>query len=65
MNKEKPIVDTPKDREKLEETVKAAEHLIALLKQFRVPISNNTIRAVDKARKYLQETKSTKKTFSS
>lgn len=61
MNKGKPIVDTPKDREKLEETVKAAEDLIALLKQFRVPISNNTIRAVDKARKYLQETKSIKK----
>ena len=64
MSKEKPIVDTPADRENLEETVKAAEDMIALLKQFRVPISNNTIRAVNKARKYLNETKSSKKTVS-
>jgi hypothetical protein len=64
MSKEKPIVDTPGDREKLEETVKAAEDMIALLKQFRVPISNNTIRAVNKARKYLNKTKSSKKTVS-
>ena len=64
MSKEKPIVDTSGDREKLEETVKAAEDMIALLKQFRVPISNNTIRAVNKARKYLNETKSSKKTVS-
>ena len=64
MSKGKPIADTPKDRENLEETVKAAEDLIALLKQFKVPISNTTVRAVDKARKYLQETKSIKKTVS-
>ena len=64
MSKEKPIVDTPADRENLEETVKAAEDMIALLKQFRVPISNETIRAVNKARKYLNETKASKKTVS-
>lgn len=63
MSKGKPIVDMPKDREKLEETVKAAEDLIALLKQFRVPISHDTIRAIAKARKYLDETKATKKTI--
>ena len=53
MRKGKLPVNTPEDREKLKETVKAAEDMIALLKQFRVPINNNTIRAVNKARKYL------------
>ncbi len=55
MRKGKLPVNTPEDREKLKETVKAAEDMIALLKQFRVPINNNTIRAVNKARKYLND----------
>jgi hypothetical protein len=61
MRKAKPLISTPEDREKLEETVKAAEDMIALLKQFEVPIDRNTVRAINKARKYLNETESNEK----
>ena len=44
------------DREKLEETVKAAEDLIALLKQFKVPVDKNIIRKVHEVRNHLNET---------
>ena len=52
---------THEDREKLEVTVKAAEDLIELLKQFKVPVDKNIIRRVDEARKHLKETESTRK----
>jgi hypothetical protein len=58
MRKGKRLAHTTEDREKLEETVKAAEAMIALLKQFGVPVNGNWIRAVDKARTHLNETKS-------
>ncbi len=53
--------NTPEDREKLEEIVKAAEDIIAMLKQIRVPIKKSNIRGVNEARKYLNETESIKK----
>jgi hypothetical protein len=56
MRKGKLFTSTSEDREKLEETVKAAEDMIALLKQFKVPINKSSIRAVNKAREYLDET---------
>lgn len=46
------------DREKLAETMKAAEATIALLEQFGVPVNSTWIRAINKARKQLNETKS-------
>jgi hypothetical protein len=45
------------DPENLEKTVKAAEDMIALLKQFGVPIRKNTVRSLKRARKYLEESK--------
>ena len=48
------------DREKFEETVKAAEDLIALLKQFKVPVDQNIIRRINEARKHLDETEPTR-----
>jgi hypothetical protein len=59
MRKGKRLANTTEDRAKLEETVKAAEAMIALLKQFEVPVNSNWIRAVNKARKHLNETEST------
>ena len=50
------------NREKLEETVKAAEDLIALLRQFRVPVDREIIRRVKDARKHLNETASKRRT---
>jgi hypothetical protein len=58
MRKGKRLVNTTEDREKLEETVKAAEAMVALLKQFGVPVNSNWIRAINKARKHLNGTKS-------
>jgi hypothetical protein len=58
MKKRKRLTDTTKDREKLEETVKAAEAMIALLKQFGVSADGSWIRAVKNARKHLNETRS-------
>jgi hypothetical protein len=58
MRKRKKIYE---DREKLEETVNAAEDLIALLKQFKVPVDKNIIRRVNEARDHLKETESTRK----
>jgi hypothetical protein len=49
----------PEDRQKLEETVKAAEDLIALLKQFKVPVDRKIIRRINEARKHLNESDST------
>ena len=61
MRKGKLFISTSEDREKLEETVKAAEDMIALLMQFRVPINKSNIRGINEARKYLNETESIKK----
>jgi len=61
MRKGKLLINTNEDKEKLEETVKAAEDMIALLMQFRVPIKKSSIRAVNKAREYLDKTESIKK----
>jgi hypothetical protein len=60
MRKGKRLVNTTGDvnREKLEETVKAAEAMIALLKQFGIPVNSNWIRAINKARMHLDESKS-------
>ncbi len=52
------LANTTEDREKLAETVKAAEATIALLKQFRVPVNSTWICAISKARKQLNVTKS-------
>ena len=60
MRKGRLLINTNEDREKLEETVKAAEDMIALLKQFEVPMHKKSIRAVEKARKYLKKTESKK-----
>ncbi len=60
MRKGKLFISTSEDRKKLEETVKAAEDMIALLKQFKVPIKKSNIRGINEARKYLDETESTK-----
>jgi len=54
----KRLPEKTEGRENLEETVKAAEATIALLKQFGVPVNSNWIRAVNKARTHLNETKS-------
>jgi hypothetical protein len=48
--------ETHTDRQKLEETVTAAENLIALLKQFKVPIDKSTIHRIREARKHLNKT---------
>jgi hypothetical protein len=61
MRKGKLFISTSEDREKLEETVNAAEDMIALLKQFRVPIKKSSIRAVNEAREYLDKNESIKK----
>ena len=58
MRKVTRVANATEDREKLEETVKAAEATIALLKQFRVPVNGTWIRAISKARKQLNVTKS-------
>jgi hypothetical protein len=60
MKKLQRYANRTEDREKLEETVKAAEDMIALLTQFGVPIKKNTVRAVKRARKYLNESKPTR-----
>jgi hypothetical protein len=59
MRKGKRLVNTTEDREKLEETVKAAEAMIALLKQFRITVDSSWIDSVNKAKKHLKETKPT------
>jgi hypothetical protein len=58
MRKVKRLANRTEDKEKLEETVKAAEAMIALLKQFGVDVSSDWIRAVDKARKQLSGNRS-------
>jgi hypothetical protein len=57
MSKGKRLTDRTDDREKLEETVKAAEAMIALLEQFGVSVDSNWTRAVNNARTHLNETK--------
>jgi hypothetical protein len=59
MKKGKRLVNATADREKLEETARAAEAMIELLKQFGAPVDNSWIRAVKKARKHLNETQPT------
>ena len=59
MRKGKRLVNTTEDREKLEETLKAAEAMIALLKQFGITIDSSWIDSVNKAKKHLKETKPT------
>ena len=49
---------TTEDREKLEEKLKAAEATLALLEQFGVPVNSTWTRAISKARKQLNVTKS-------
>jgi len=58
MRKVTRLKNTTEDRQKLEETVEAAEATIALLKQFGVPVNSNWIRAINKARTHLNVTKS-------
>ena len=55
MRKGKRLGNTTEDREKLEETVKAAEAMIALLEQFGIPVNSDWIRVVNKARMHLGE----------
>ena len=57
MGKRKRLPRKTEDRENLEETVKAAEATIALLKQFGVPENSNWTRAVDGARTHLHKPK--------
>ena len=62
MGKGKRLANTTEDRAKLEETVKAAEAMIALLKQFGVPVNSNWIRAVNNARTHLMKLSRSPKT---
>jgi hypothetical protein len=57
MKKGKRSTSATEDRAKLEETVKAAEAMIALLKQFEVSVNSDWVRAVHRARKHLNEIK--------